>query len=242
MSTFWDIRSAKYDQLFWVNDTDYLTLIANVGGFCVSDVVLDVGSGTGVVARYLKDKVGHVVCVDISSSMLQKGDWQNMSVVKWDIGSRLFVDNLFVKIVARMVLHHIIDGLDRVIVRCHDMLKRDGVFVVAEGIPPDDSPEVVNWYTQMFRLKEERLTLTEAFLKERLLHNGFSSVRTYLHINDEFSVNNWLENSGIEKRLQARIYDMHVNAPDCVKKAYKMRLTSSDCILCTKNIVLVAAA
>jgi len=121
--------------------------------FKKDDIVLDVRSGTGVVARAIKPFVKHVVAVDISDAMLSKGQWEGISIVKWDIFDLLFVNNLFNKIIARMVFHHIFDELDRVIIRCYDMLKKGGELIVAEGTPPTDD-DVVEWYTEMFKLKE----------------------------------------------------------------------------------------
>lgn len=241
MKQFWDIRAEHYDKLFWVKDKSYLYLIKKVGNFKKSDMVLDVGSGTGAVASYLKNSVKHVICVDISSSMLFKGNWSDMSVIKWDISNRLFVDNMFDKIVARMVFHHITKGLDRVVVRCHDHLKKGGKLVVAEGIPPSDDEEVVKWYSDMFKLKEKRITFKENDLIDILRNNGFNNIKKYLHINNHFSIRNWLMNSGLEKQKQKKIYSLHVNAGDKIKNIYNMRFKNNDCIVKTKNLILVGS-
>lgn len=46
---FWHIRSAKYDKLFWTKDDSYIEAIIKAGDFKKSDLVLDVGTGTGVM-------------------------------------------------------------------------------------------------------------------------------------------------------------------------------------------------
>ena len=241
MKQFWDIRAEHYDKLFWAKDKAYLYLIKKVGNFKKSDIVLDVGSGTGAVARYLKNSVKHVICIDISSSMLSKGRWSDMSVIKWDIANRLFVDDMFDKIVARMVFHHIATGLDRVIVRCHDHLKKGGKLVVAEGIPPSDDRDVVKWYSDMFKLKEKRVTFSEKGLVSMLKSNGFKNIKKYLHINNHFSIKNWLVNSGLETKKQDKIYSLHINAGEKIKKAYNMKFKDNDCIVRTKNLILVTS-
>ncbi len=238
---FWQIRSKNYDKLFWVNDMSYLRLIRRMGGFKKKDIILDVGSGTGVVARYLRDSVKHIICIDISSSMLSQGTWNGMSLIKWDISDRIFADNLFDKIVARMVFHHIINGLDRVLVRCHDLLKKGGKLIIAEGVPPSDDEDVVKWYSDMFKLKEERVTFTENELVNILKDNCFKDIKRVLHINQNFSIRNWLINSGLDKNAQDKIFNIHLDANEKVKKLYHMRFKGNDCIVTTKNLILIAS-
>lgn len=67
-----------------------------------------------------------------------------------------------------MVFHHIMDNLDRAVLRCYDLLKENGKICVAEGVPPVDDPDVVDWYTEMFKLKEERRTFTPEQLVDYL--------------------------------------------------------------------------
>lgn len=241
MKSFWDIRAENYDKLFWAKDKTYLNLIKKVGGFKKSDIVLDVGSGTGIVARYLQEDVKHIMCIDISSGMLTKGNWKDMSVIKWNIADRIFVDNLFDKIIARMVFHHITVGLDRVLVRCHDLLKKGGKLIIAEGIPPSENKEVVTWYSNMFRLKEKRRNFMENDLVNMLKDNGFNNIKKFLYLNNHFSIKNWLTNSGLENKIQKKIYHMHVTANKRIKNAYNMKFKDNDCIVTTKNLVLVAS-
>ena len=209
---FWEIRAAHYDKLFWVKDENYLDEIIRVGKFKKTQIVLDVGTGTGIVARKLINHVKHVLAIDISHSMLDKGKWEGMSIIKWDIGNTLFRESLFDKITARMVFHHILSNLDRVLLRCYDVLKEGGEIIVAEGVPPTDDEEVISWYTNMFKLKEDRRTFSIEMLQYFLEKNGFVNIKTHIYIIERFSINNWLRNSGLTKARQEKIYKMHINA------------------------------
>ncbi|MCK4911132.1 MAG: methyltransferase domain-containing protein [Thermodesulfovibrionales bacterium] len=236
--SFWHIRSEHYDKLFWTKDVSYIDAIIDACGFDSGDLVLDVGTGTGAIARAIQPMVSHVVALDNSSSMLDKGRWEGFSAIKWDIADRVFKDGLFDKVVARMVFHHIFDNLDKVFVRCFDLLKNSGKLVVAEGVPPTDDPDVVQWYTDMFRYKEERRVFTPGELIGFFEKNGFLNVKCNVHTMSGFSIRNWLENSGIEKDLQEKIMDMHVNAPDGVKEVYNMKITKDDCLVDTRNVIV----
>ena len=91
---FWEIRAANYDKLFWAKDDHYIQKILELSQFKKTDVVLDVGSGTAIVANAIKPLVKHVVAMDVSDAMLAKGNWSGISVIKWDVSDgRCCVNN-----------------------------------------------------------------------------------------------------------------------------------------------------
>ena len=235
---FWNIRSANYDKLFWTKDKSYLDAIIECADLEKRHMVLDVGTGTGMVANLVRKHVRHVVAIDISDSMLTKGKWSGISVIKWDVGNYLFAQGLFDRVFARMVFHHILDNLDRAILRCFDVLKEKGKIIIAEGVPPSDDEEVIEWYTEMFKYKEKRRTFTPSLLKFYLEKNGFKNVKTNIHIMENFSVNNWLENSGLPKKKQAKIYQMHLDADQKIKDVYNMRIVNGECLIRTINVII----
>jgi len=235
---FWHIRSDYYDKLFWTRDKGYLDAIIECSDLKKGHLVLDVGTGTGAISNSIKNHVRHVVAVDISDSMLSKGKWSGVSVIKWDIGNSLFHQNLFDRVIARMVFHHILNNLDRALLRCYDLLKENGLLVIAEGIPPSDDEEVIEWYTEMFKHKEERRTFTTTILTNYLEKNGFKDIIANIHIMENFSVNNWLENSGLPKTKQKIIYQMHINSSKKIKEVYQMRIEKGECFIRTTNLIV----
>ena len=240
LKAFWQIRAASYDKLYWTRDQNYLSEIIKLADLKEHHLALDVGTGTGTVAAVINGLVRHVVAVDISGVMLEKGSWSGISVVKWDIGESLFGDCIFDRVFARMVFHHILDSLDRAILRCYDVLKNGGKIIVAEGVPPVSDPDVVQWYAEMFELKEERRTFTPEMLVHYLAKNGFKNVTTHSYYMESFSIANWLENSGLDEKTQTEIMDMHKYAPEKIQRVYDMRLGENDCTIRTKNVIVVA--
>ena len=236
---FWCKRAEHYDKLFWVRDESYLDTIIKMGDFKKDYIVLDMGVGTGAVAKKIKPHVKHVIGVDISDSMLNRSDWEGISLVKWDICKRLFDKNIFDRIVARMVFHHVLKDLDGVLKRCYRILKAGGRIIVAEGLPPSDDPEVIKWYEDMFKLKEERRTFSEKELFDLLHRAGFKNITVCRHTMHNFSVKNWLKNSGLPKDTQVKILNLHLNAKENVKKAYDMKVVDGDCLLNTSNVILI---
>jgi|LGVF01.2.fsa_nt_gb ubiquinone/menaquinone biosynthesis C-methylase UbiE len=236
---FWRDRAVHYDRLFWTKDEGYLDAIIDVGDFKSDDLVLDVGVGTGDVAKKIKPYVKHVVGVDISDSMLKNVEMKGISLVKWNICDALFTNNIFDKVVARMVFHHVVDNLDIAILRCYDLLKNGGKIIVAEGVPPSDDSYVIDWYTNMFKLKEERLTFTPEGLSNRLKKIGFKNIKMREYITKKFSIKNWLINSGLEQKRQDMIMNLHLSADTRIQNVYNMQYINGDCLADTKNIILV---
>ena len=234
----WDERSQHYDKLFWTKDEKYLDEIIRVSDFKSDDLVLDVGTGTGIIAKKINPLVKHVIGIDISDSMLGKGEWNGVSTVKWDIRDALFTNNIFDKVIARMVFHHITNNLDIAIIRCFDLLKNGGKIVIAEGVPPSSDHRVVEWYTNMFKLKENRRTISRNDMTCRLKKTGFRNIRVYEYIMRNFSIKNWLINSGIDQEIQDKIMEIHFSANKEIKIAYNMRYTNNDCLIDTRNVII----
>lgn len=235
---FWRIRSKKYDKLYWVNNTSYIDKIINMSNFNKDDLVLDVGTGTGIIAENIKSYVNHVIGLDKSKDMLNKRKVENCSFVNWDIGKKLFIDNIFDKITARMVFHHILKDLDGVFRECFNLLKQDGLLIVAEGIPPSDDPEIVEWFRDMFKYKEERKTFTKDDLIKYFINAGFVDIKHHSFKIKDFNINNWLNNSGVEQKNIDIILDLHYNANPKIKKEYNMKINGSNCIIESKHIII----
>ena len=236
---FWNVRAKNYDKLFWTKDAGYIRKIIAASGFSADDLVLDIGTGTGAMARSIQPHVRHVVGMDFSDSMLKQGKWEGISMVKWDLAEGLFQNRLFDKIVGRMVFHHILDNMDRAFLRCFDLLKSQGKLIVAEGIPPSEEPDVVEWYTEMFRHKERRRTFTRGVLVNYFVKNGFRDVKVHRYKMKRFNINNWLVNSGLDETRQKLILDMHVKASPKIKAVYNMTVRNGVCLVDTDNLIVV---
>ena len=110
-----------------------------------------------------------------------------------------------------------------------ERLRHDGRFVICEGVPP--TQRCVNWYTDMFRFKEDRHTLPEGDLINLMVHAGFKEIVTDTVVMPSASLNNWLYNSGTPPHNIEIIKRMHRDAPAYVKKDYGMEFRDGDCFM-----------
>ena len=234
---FWKIRSEHYNNLEWANNKLYLDACVESGNFKKSDVVLDVGTGTGIVAHAVSPLVKQVIGLDKSQEMLEHSNWAgNMYFIKRDIFNPIFVDEVFDKITCRMVFHHILKFRQKAMDECYRMLKRGGLMIFSEGVPP--TKRVRKDYIEIFRLKEKRATFYEEDMLNLMKKSGFVDIDINIIILKRMSVKNWLINSSVPNTTREKIYKLHKAAPDYFKEDYDLVVKDNDCLIDIKKVIL----
>jgi SAM-dependent methyltransferase len=237
---YWNDRSRDFDKLEWASRQDYLSAMVRAGDPRSDDFVLDAGTGTGIVARAIAPLVDGVIGVDLSPEMIEASMATEIVGCQFEVGNCMdlrFPTGHFSKVYSRMMFHSLIDGGDIAASECHRVLKEGGKFILSEGIPPSSTAEP--WYTEMFRLKEERLTFSQEILEDLLLRNGFVDIHTQIHISPQVSIANWLENGDLSSEQCEQIMQVHLEMPDEVKKAYHATFDSSGDVLSDMKFVIV---
>ena len=236
---FWAMRAKKYNQLEWANKGDYLHAFLNAGNFHEDDQVLDVGTGTGIIAHTVSPFVRKVVGIDISNEMLKRAKNPSFKNIQWrrmDSHDLHFPDETFDKVTARMVFHHILKKTQAAMNECYRVLREGGRMIFSEGVPP--TSHVVPFYTEMFKLKEERLTFMEKDLLGLMKRAGFKRIQKDILWLKQSSIRNWLGSSGLPKPTQDKIFQMHLSLDEQGKKDYAMRIKKGDCFIDMKFVIL----
>lgn len=228
---YWRQRAERYNNLQWVNSSDFIGEILKAGDFTRTDKVLDVGTGTGVIARVLSPIVRKVTAIDSSPDMMHKADgrFSNIEYRICDARAMPWRSGTFNRVVARYVFHHIIEDTQKAMDECYRVLKIGGRMVFAEGVPPSD--RTCRDFIAIFKLKEDRLTFTPLSMRRLLLGSGFDHIEVKELWLEQMSVRNWLESSDLPKEKQDVIYKMHVDASGYFKNDYNMTVTDTDCLI-----------
>lgn len=243
-TTFWKARAENYEDLQWVKDDQFMEQFLEAARPHPEDVVLDVGTGVGKVAKAVGPFVEKVIGIDISPDMIGKAG--NGEFLRQDVRELEFEDETFDKVLARMVLHHVTDGIEQAMAECYRTLKPGGVMVVGEGTPPMAETgeyhlqdEITDWYREVFELKEDRLTLYEYDIVNLMAEAGFRGIWIDLYYIKKLSVRNWLENSGLLKATQERIYKKYLLPPNSVERAYHMTTLEDDVLIKCRHAIVV---
>lgn len=234
---FWKMRSKHYNDLEWVNNRFYLECFIKAGCFGKNDIVLDVGTGTGVVAHAISPFVREVIGIDKSQDMLEHSNWRgNMYFIKRNIFDPVFASGVFDRVTCRLVFHHILRNKQKAMNICRKLLKKNGMMILSEGVPP--TKRVKKDYIEIFKLKEKRLTFFEDDLIRLMKKGGFRDIKSKVVTLKKMSVMNWLGNSGLPKATQGKIYNLHKYADDYFKEDYNMVEINKDCLIDMKMAIV----
>ena len=241
--TNWQERADVYNRLDWVRDEKFMDTLIRIGDFRETDKVLDVGTGTGLVAKAISPFVDDIIALDKSTRMLDLAvdGHQNIDYVSGDVRDMIFVSNVFDKVIARHIFHHVITGTKRAMDECYRVLKPGGTMIFNEGTPP--SARTRQDYIDIFKLKEDRIVFMPDDMIQLMKGSGFEIAEVRVVNLEHMSIRNWLENSKLPKETQDIIYGMHITAQPYFWEDYCMteEITEkgSDCFITMKMVILV---
>jgi SAM-dependent methyltransferase len=234
----WKVRAPLYSQLQWVQQEDLLVFMVDHCGATKKDRVLDLGTGTGAVARALAPHVSYVLGVDSEPAMLEqaKSACPNVEFRVMDVQQLDLPDCSFDLVTARMVLHHVAD-LSHALSEASRVLTNGGRIVICEGVPP--SPRVLKQYEEIFALKEPgRHIFTEETLIKLLNEAGFVNISPHSYIVPQISMKNWLSASGLPAEVCSQIADLHRKAGTDFWNIYNMKEVGDDLLMDWKFVVV----
>ncbi len=114
-----EIQMSKYNEIFSEIDVDN------------SDIILDVGGGTGLLLDFMENQTSNIFCCDISFKMLLEGKNKHKTnhFICADSDHLPFKKNIFNKIVCVSVIQNIPDP--QITLReIHSSLRSEGIFIL----------------------------------------------------------------------------------------------------------------
>ena len=237
----WGARSIHYPALHWPQEQGYLAALIEAAGIVPDDYVLDAGTGPGYVAHEAAKLANQVVGLDVSPDMLAQVNGHkalNEQFVEGDIRAIPYPRGRFDKVFARMVVHGLTGegDADKAVRECYRVLVPGGRFIFSEGIPV--SPAVKDWYTEMFKLKEDRIVMSIQYMNRLMVRARFQHIKVKEYLMPDFSIRNWLEGSGLPMEQRERLMEAHRMMPEVVRAAYQARMTADDVLIHSRFAIL----
>ncbi len=221
-------RAVKYNNSSnWVVDHQLIRTMFELTEAGTNSVVLDIATGTGLIAKEFIGKVNKVVGLDISPEMAEQAKGIVDEIHFSPAEKMPFDDNTFDTVVCRQGLQFV--ELDKVISEIYRVLKPGGVVVLCHLTAYGEEDKELTFRIQKLRNPARRNYFLPNDISNALNNKGFQNVENIPYVSDE-SVNKWIDNGAISEENMEWIKNHYHNAASDFLKIHKVRFTDDDII------------
>jgi ubiquinone/menaquinone biosynthesis C-methylase UbiE len=219
-------RAAKYNHSSnWVEDAALIQRIFELSGADRESQVLDIATGTGLIAKQFYGKVQKVTGLDISPEMARHAEGCMDEIVFGPVEQMPFADNSFDACVCRQGLQFA--ELDRAIPEIHRVLKPGGTVVLCHLTAYNEEDRELCFRIQELRNPARRNYLMPTDISNALRRQGFRQVTDIEYVTDE-SINKWIDNGAISAERMESIRQLYRSADETFKRIHRVRFAADD--------------
>ena len=180
----------------WGKRQDNLSSTLSVLELQEDYTVLDVASGSGLLASIIAPHVKQVVAMDITPEMLQQARMKGIENIQYVLGAAEqlpHAENTFERVATRYSIHHILEP-QVVIEEIYRTCQSNGRVMIIDIIAPDDE-ESAELYNHMERLRDPSHTnaLSLSTLTELIANAGFKQITHSMNNHGEMDLENWFD-------------------------------------------------
>jgi ubiquinone/menaquinone biosynthesis C-methylase UbiE len=219
-------RAKKYNHSSnWVEDRRLITRIFELSRANEDSQVLDIATGTGLIAKEFYGRVKRVIGLDISREMAKHAGGCMDEIVFSPVETKPFPDNTFDACVCRQGLQFA--DLGKAIPEIHRVLKPGGTVVLCHLTAYNEKDRDLAFRIQELRNPARKNYLMPRDISDRLRKQGFRQVEDLEYITDE-SVNKWIDNGAISRERMDAIRDLYRSADPEFRRIHNIRFTEND--------------
>jgi ubiquinone/menaquinone biosynthesis C-methylase UbiE len=219
-------RAEKYNHSSnWVEDQVLIRRIFELSEADSESQVLDIATGTGLIAREFYGKVKKVTGLDISPDMAQHATGCMDEIVFAPYEQMPFADNSFDSIVCRQGLQFA--EMDRVIPEIYRVLKPGGTVVLCHLTAYGATDRDLTFAIQQLRNPARRNYLMPCDISDCLRRQGFQAISDIEYVSEE-SVNKWIDNGAIPQENMDEIRELYFLSDEEFKRIHNVRFTDDD--------------
>jgi ubiquinone/menaquinone biosynthesis C-methylase UbiE len=219
-------RAQKYNHSSnWVEDAALIKCIFDLSGAGADSNVLDIATGTGLIAREFFGKVKKVTGLDISPDMVKHAEGCMDEIVFAAVEQLPFPDNSFDAIVCRQGLQFA--ELDKAIPEIYRVLKPGGTVTLCHLTAYNETDQELTFAIQKLRNPARRNYLMPTDISDCLRKQNFRDVRDIEYVTDE-SVNKWIDNGAIPQENMDEIRSLYRSSGADFKQIHNVRFVDDD--------------
>lgn len=219
-------RAEKYNHSSnWVEDQQLIRRIFELSGAGSDSLVLDIATGTGLIAKEFFGKVKKITGLDISPDMAKHAEGCMDEIVFAPVEQLPFPDNSFDAIVCRQGLQFA--ELDKAIPEIYRVLKPGGRVVLCHLTAYNETDRELTFAIQKLRNPARRNYLMPTDISTALETAGFCAVENVEYLTDE-SVNKWIDNGAIPQANMDDIRNLYRTADAEFIELHDIRFTADD--------------
>jgi len=231
-------RAQKYNHSSnWVEDQQLISKIFSLAEVNKDSLVLDIATGTGLIAKYFYGKVKKITGLDISQDMAKYAEGCMDEIIFSPVEKMPFANNTFDACVCRQGLQFA--ELDKAIPEIYRVLKPGGTAVLCHLTAYNEIDKDLTFEIQELRNPARRNYLMPNDISTHLKKHGFRNVEDIEYITDE-SVNKWIDNGAISDERMNKIRELYKASDDEFRKIHKVRFVEND-IIDTMLLVIAKA-
>lgn len=221
-------RAKQYESsAAWVKDKEILRIIEDLAGVGSDDFVLDVATGTGLIAELFFRKAKAVVGLDFTKEMFKQALLRLNFIVNAQAENLPFSDNAFDLVTCRQGLQFM-DAFEAVS-QMYRVCKLGGKIILVQLAAFGDEDKEYAFKIQMARQPVRENCFVEEDLVNLLKKSGCKKIQRYSYFSEE-SINKWINNGALSKARRDRIKRLYYDAPLSYKKTHNLKFVGDDII------------
>lgn len=231
-------RAKVYSKAKWTKDLKFIKKIIDFVGLNRNQLALEIGIGTGLLAKEVKKNTKDVYGIDYSKAMLGQlaKEINRANVLNMKAEKLPYLNNVFDVVYWRSVIMHVLDP-QSIINESFRVLKKGGQMFMAE--PVEFIAKNRKFVFDFINMKDDthHFYFTKDDLYKRLKVAGYKKLEYSIHI-EELPFNSWIEGGAVDAKRQKKLKEYLINAPENFKKEFGIKVNSKDLSINIKWIVI----
>jgi ubiquinone/menaquinone biosynthesis C-methylase UbiE len=238
VAAVYEARAKVYHKAGWTRDKEQIKSIFKFVDLKKSDLALEIGIGTGLLAREVANKVKAIYGIDPTLAMLEQlpDSINRANIINMKAEKLPYLDKVFDVTYWRSVIMHTVDP-QKIINEAFRVTKNGGRVFLVEPIELSNSAR--DFIFAAINLKDDthHYYFTVKDLYNRLSRAGYKNLKHSIY-SGSMVFNAWMAGGAIDQKKKEKMWAYFYNAPEKYKKEFNIKFSKHDFTFDIKFIIL----